>query len=92
MKYAILIEQYYFTGDTDSHEDRKTTDNQSESILVENVKSLQNEVRDLQRSIGVLMVQLTEEKIARCALQNIVRAHLVTNKETDSIHWPQSDI
>lgn len=54
----------------------------------EELTVLRNEVKELQCSIGMIMVQLTEEKMARSTLQNILRNYLT--KEADKIQWPKT--
>lgn len=63
----------------------------TEVNVIENVKSLQNEVKELQCSIGLLLVQLSEEKLARCTLQNILKEHLVSHfgEYSSGIKWPK---
>lgn len=59
--------------------------------MEDTIKLLQSEVQDLHKSISVLLVQLTEEKLARNALQNILINHFKPVSE-ENIKWPQYNL
>nr|XP_022918713.1 rho guanine nucleotide exchange factor 7 isoform X2 [Onthophagus taurus] len=61
-----------------------------ERNLFEVVQILQGQVKNLENNLSTLTSQLTEEKIARCTLQLIVKNFLSNHntKDSDKIEWP----
>lgn len=63
-----------------------------EQNIIESVQVLRHKVKNYERNLSNLSLQLKEERAARCALQTIVRNHLMANyKEFDSIDWPSTE-
>lgn len=58
-------------------------------LLPEAVHQLQSKLSIIEYNLSALTSQLSEEKEARCALQNIVKNYLVSSsKEFENIEWP----
>lgn len=63
-----------------------------EQNIIESVQVLRHKLKYFERTLCNLAQQLKDERAARCALQAIVKNHLMINhKDTDSIDWPSSD-
>lgn len=70
---------------------QKVSTVQTEKSLTENVKVLQDEIKELKCIASVLFKQLNEEQIARSSLQNIIKNYVVTNsKDAEKIQWPKA--
>lgn len=60
-----------------------------EQNVIESVQILRHKLKSLETSFSNLSQQLKDERAARCALQLIVKNHLMANhKEIESVDWP----
>lgn len=63
-----------------------------EQNIIESVQVLRHKLKNFERNLCNLSEQLKNERAARCALQTIVKNHLMANhKEADNIDWPSMD-
>ncbi|KAJ3653771.1 hypothetical protein Zmor_013006 [Zophobas morio] len=64
----------------------------SNKNLIDAVQVLQSKLSILEYNVSALSSELNEEKSMRCALQSIVKNHLLSNcKDFDSIEWPTTE-
>lgn len=81
----------YFAVDLQATEGSKSTE--LEQNIIESVQVLKHKLKGCERNLCNLSQQLKDERAARCALQTIVKNHLMANhKEADNIDWPSMDI
>lgn len=63
-----------------------------EQNIIESVQILRHRLKNFEHNLSNLSQQLKDERVARCALQLIVKNHLIINhKEVDNIDWPPMD-
>lgn len=87
LNFYVLFK--YFAVDLQAAEGKST---EMEQNVIESVQILRHKLKSFERNLSNLSQQLKDERAARCALQTIVKNHLLTNyKEFDSIDWPSMD-